>query len=390
MTCTDPAAVHAVLALVLAGGPLAPRRRLLSMATPATAVAAGPALWRQAGLGRQQQQRLLRPEPAAMARCLDWLQVPDARLLVLGEPAYPALLALAPEPPLALFVHGDADLLNRPAIALVGSRHASLPGRNIAASLARQFGAHGLCVASGLAAGIDAAAHRACLDQGIATVAVIGTGPDCSYPPGHRQLQADITQAGVLISEYPPGTPPRAGQFPARNRILAGLSLAVVVVEAAQRSGALITARLAAEAGREVFAVPGSPLHAQSRGCNRLLREGAGLCEDANDVWPHLPPLARALGQALGIAPATPAGGPSPPVGPSGPADPQQHRVWSALGQTGVDMDELLHHTGLTLATLSAILLDLEMAGWAVQLHGQWQHAPAPPPPTASHDAGRG
>lgn len=391
MPASCPGQTDALLALVLAGGALAPRRRLLARAgSPAAALAAGPAAWRQAGLDPLQCRQLDRPDPAPRARCLDWLAGgPRRQLLAVGQPGYPPLLAMAPEPPLALFVDGDPDLLLAPAVAVVGSRHASLPGCQLAARLAGQFGQQGLCVASGLAAGIDAAAHRACLASGLPTLAVIGTGPDRAYPSAHRALQAELARSGALVSEYPPGTAPRPGQFPARNRILAGLALAVVVVEAALRSGALITARLASEAGREVFAVPGSPLHGLSRGCNRLLREGAGLCEDAGDVLPSLPPLARALGLALQLAPATAA----PAAGPGRSAAAlagEPLRVWQALGSTGVDVDELVRHTGLTVAGLSAILLDLELAGMAVQSHGRWQRSPAPAPPTASPDAGRG
>lgn len=387
-----PDPTHALLALVLAGGPLAPRRRLLAAAGDATsALAAGPGLWQRAGLDSRQRARLANPDPAALESALGWLAGGHQRHLVgLGTGGYPPLLALAPEPPLALFVDGDADLLLQPAVALVGSRQASLAGGRMAAQLAGQLGRQRLCVASGLAAGIDAAAHRACLEQGLPTLAVIGTGPDRCYPAGHRGLQAAIATAGAVVSEYPPGTAPRAGQFPARNRILAGLSLAVVVVEAALRSGALITARLASEAGREVFAVPGSPLHALSRGCNRLLRDGAGLCEDAADVLPSLPPLARALGLALTLPADMPASPPPPTSGLGGPAGSEAAQVWQALGATGVDLDELVQHTGLTVAGVSAILLDLELAGWAVQWQGHWQRAPAPPNPTAPPGAGRG
>lgn len=385
---TDP--TTALLTLVLAGGRLAPRRQLLLQSGSAqAALLAGPAQWRAAGLDRRQCQQLLNPDPAALARAQSWLAGSgNHHLLGLDDPAYPALLAHAPEPPLALFIDGDPALLWHPMVAVVGSRNASPSGQALAGRLAGELAACQLCVASGLAAGIDAAAHRASLLAGRPGVAVIGTGPDQSYPAGHVGLQAELAQSGAVVSEYPPGTPPRAGHFPARNRILAGLSLAVVVVEAALRSGAMITARLGAEAGREVFAVPGSPLNPLSRGCNRLLRDGAGLLESIEDLLPALPALARLLAESR---PRQLPGTAQPPPFPLAGHAPQvqdQRRLWQALDDIAVDLDELAQRTGLTVARLSAILLDLELAGWALQTHGRWQRSPKPPSTTASFDAG--
>lgn len=383
----------ALLALILAGGRLAPRRRLLiDCGDAVSALAAGRARWQAAGLDRRQCQALLAPDADALAHARQWLAAsPQHRLISLVDDAFPALLAHAPEPPLGLFVAGDADLLWQPMVAIVGSRSATPSGQAIAGNLARQLCARQLCVASGLAAGIDAAAHRASLQVAGNSVAVVGTGLDRCYPAGHRHLQDQLVQRGAVISEYAPGTPPRAGNFPARNRLLAGLSLAVIVVEAAQRSGAMITARLASEAGREVFAVPGSPLNPLSRGCNRLLRDGAGLLESIDDLLPTLPPLLRLLGTSLpGQAPgaASVDALSSGQVGSSALDETEQRQVWQALDLIGVDLDELGQRSGLTVARLSAILLDLELAGWALQTHGRWQRAPTPPSTTASIDAG--
>lgn len=269
-------------------------------------------------------------------------------------------------------------------MAVVGSRKASHGGRAIAADIARQLANSGLLVASGLASGIDAAAHQAGLDAGDSGLAVIGTGPDLCYPASNHPLWGDLVRRGIVISEYPPGTTPRPHHFPARNRILAGLCLAVVVVEAAERSGALLTARLASEAGREVFAVPGSLHNPLSRGCHRLLRDGAGLLESVNDLLPALRPLLA----AQGIAPtATPACGPGVQACP---ADPLERRVWEALESDPIDMDELGLRTGLTVAGLSSILPALELDGWISCQHGRFVRSSAPPTPIASSDAGRG
>lgn len=380
---TDHLGDPALLTLLLAGGPLAPRRQLLQALGSARAVLdAGPPRWRSAGLDSAQCRALQHPDAMALGRAVAWLSSGKQHHLIgLTDPGYPILLAHAPEPALALFASGDPALLHQPLVAIVGSRNASPSGRAIAQQLAGELCAHGLGVASGLAAGIDAAAHRAGLQAGGRNVAVIGTGPDRAYPASHQQLQQQLASRGVVVSEYPPGTPPRPGHFPARNRLLAGLSLAVIVVEAAQRSGAMITARLAAEAGREVFAVPGSPLNPLSRGCNRLLRDGAGLLESIQDLLPAVPALSHLVGLQLPARAAT-----APPL----PIDDNLSRLYQALDQIPVDLDELALRTGLTVAGLSAMLLDLELAGQALQQHGRWQRAPHPPSITASIDAGRG
>ena len=268
---------------------------------------------------------------------------------------------------------GDPALLWRPALAIVGSRAATAGGCANAASFARAMAATGLCVASGLAAGIDGAAHQAALEAGGATVAVLGTGPDVAYPVRHRPLLERIAAEGAVASEHLPGTGPLRQHFPSRNRILAGLSLGVLVVEAAERSGALVTARLAAEAGREVFALPGSIHNPMARGCHRLLREGAALVESPAEVLEALAPLAadlaRTLRGSLGPVAAGVAHGP-PTHAP--PPDGDHHRLWEALGHDPTGMDELVERSGLTAANVSSILLAWELDGRVTSEHGRY------------------
>ena len=321
--------------------------------------------------------RLLLPgQPARVREALAWLARPGHHLLGRQDPRYPPLLRQAPQPPQALFVDGDPDLLWLPAVAVVGSRGASAGGcdnaRRFSATLCRA----GVAITSGLAAGIDASAHQAALatPAGI-TLAVLGTGPDLAYPRRHADLRERIAAQGAVVSEHPPGTAARTWHFPARNRIIAGLSLGTLVVEVALRSGALITARLAAEAGREVFAIPGSIHQPQARGCHRLIREGAALVEAPDEVLAGIAPLATRLALALGppegdrTAPVQVPDGPgmtAPPV----PAD--HHRLWKALGHDPTPMDVLVERTGLTPAGLSSMLLAMELDGRIVVEHGRY------------------
>ncbi|HET6395899.1 MAG TPA: DNA-processing protein DprA, partial [Pseudoxanthomonas sp.] len=241
-----------------------------------------------------------------------------------------------------------------------------------ARQFARAFCRAGLAVVSGLAAGIDAAAHAAAMDCGGTTVAVLGTGPDRAYPRAHAALLERVAAEGAVVSEHPPGTPPRPGHFPGRNRIIAGLSLGTLVVEAALRSGALITARLAAEAGREVFALPGSIHHPQARGCHRLIRDGAMLAETPEEVLAGIAPLAGRL--AVALAPAATAAGATPaqPVAVHEETDPDHDRLWQALGHDPMPMDVLVERTGLTAATLSSMLLGMELDGRVAVEHGRY------------------
>lgn len=378
----------ALLRLLATGGPSAPRRQLLAAhASPAAALEAGPRAWREAGLSEAQQNALRGPAPREQSRSQDWLQAPDHHLLGWHDPDYPALLRRAPSPPLALFVAGNPALLWHPAVAVVGSRSPTPGGRDNAADFARALAASGLAVASGLAAGIDAAAHEAALAAGGLTLAVIGTGPDVAYPRSHAGLLARIATHGAVVSEHPPGTGPQRQHFPSRNRILAGLTLGTLVIEAAERSGALITARQASEAGREVFAVPGSIHNPLARGCHRLIREGAGLVESASEVIAALAPVAAELADDLRTrlaAPTSPGHGEAPttrqprerdstPVQHGGPADdPDYQKLWLALGHDPTGMDQLVERTGLTAAQLSSMLLLMELEGRVSSKHGRY------------------
>ena len=247
----------------------------------------------QVGLARQQILSWQRTESSSNFRrrlrlITAWLEA-DRQCLLLGDELYPSRLLELADPPLTLWCEGKATCLSLPQIAIVGSRKATRGGRLLAERLAADLGAAGFCITSGLALGIDGAAHAACLDRGHRTLAVLGCGPDQNYPRSHRLLQQRLARSGCVVSEYPPGTAPLAYHFPQRNRLISALSLAVLVVEAGRKSGSLITARSALELGREVFAVPGSPLSQVSHGCHQLLRDGAQLVEAAEDVLNGLP-----------------------------------------------------------------------------------------------------
>lgn len=364
----------ALLALVLAGGPYKPLHTLLRQFGDAVSVlAAGAATWRAAGCTPAQCQAFAHPDPDLRERAQAWLQQPHHHLLGCTDPDYPALLRASPQPPLALFVDGDPTALWHPAIAIVGSRNPSAGGRDHARDFAHALAGSGLTIASGLAAGVDAAAHRAALACNGRTFAVIGTGIDISYPRHHRELQRQVAECGAVVSEYPPGTPPRTGHFPARNRLLAALSLGTVVIEAAERSGALITARLASEAGREVFALPGSLHNPMAAGCHRLIRDGATLVTQPRDILEGVANLAGELAAGLQMRLAAPIA--EAPAG-SAPApdlpDRNYQRLWDALGFDPTGMDSLIERTGLTAASLSSMLLVMELEGRVSSVHGRY------------------
>jgi DNA processing protein len=277
-----------------------------------------------------------------------------ARYVFLGEPAYPPLLAELESAPPALIVRGHASLFDKPAIALVGARNASAAACRYARMLAQALGEAGTVVVSGLARGIDSAAHDGALDTG--TIAVIAGGIDVAYPPENEARQQTIAERGLLIAEQPPGVEPRARHFPYRNRIIAGLAHGVVVIEAAPRSGSLITARLATEAGREVMAVPGSPLDPRAQGCNQLIRDGATLVQSADDVLEAIAP-----GQIRPFRqPERTYAAPEP----SADAD-ERHRtlVLGLLSVTAVAIDEIVRQSELPAPVVQTVLLELELAG---------------------------
>ncbi|KRG69347.1 DNA-processing protein DprA [Pseudoxanthomonas dokdonensis] len=366
---------HALALLAMAPGRLGPRRALLEHCRcPLAVLAGGRPMWRRAGLDEAQQQWLARPDEAILRPVWAWLDQDQHHLLGLHDADYPPLLRRSPSAPLALYVDGCPQSLWHPGVAVVGSRSPSAGGGDNARDFASALARAGIAVISGMAAGIDARAHLAALqlDGGI-TVAVVGTGPDIAYPRQHAELRDRIAARGAIVSEHPPGTRPLRSHFPSRNRILAGLALATLVVEAAERSGALITARLAGDLGREVFAVPGSIHNPMARGCHRLIREGAGLIESAAEVIAAVKPLAWELGHALrqrideteqGAIAAQPANVPA--------TDPDYQKLWLALGHDPTCMDELVPRTGLTAAQLSSMLLAMELDGRIAVEHGRY------------------
>jgi DNA processing protein len=317
---------------------------------------------RAAGLDEAARAWLARPDPDRLQADLDWLAEPGHRLLRCTDEDFPPQLEHIPQPPAALFVSGDAATLLHPQVAIVGARSATPAGLAHARAFARELALAGFVVTSGLADGVDGAAHHGALEAGRPTVAVVGTGADLVYPSKHQVLARRIARQGAVVSEYSLGAPPLAGHFPRRNRILAGLALGTLVVEADLQSGSLITARLAGEQGREVFALPGSIHNPLARGCHRLIRDGARLVETAGEVVELLAPQARALGAELAArldgAEAVTAG---PASGRHG--DPDYARLLDALGHDPAWLDELAERTGLSAAALSSMLLMLELEG---------------------------
>lgn len=337
-------------------------RRLLAACGSPGAVLTTPAATLRELVGRPLADALAAVPPAFEARLAaaqHWLQGgPQRHVLTLGHPAWPALLLQTADPPLLLYLEGDLACLAEPAVAVVGSRHPTAQGRDNAQAFATDLARAGWLVVSGLAQGIDAAAHEGALAAGGRTLAVVGTGLDTTYPPRHRALAQRIAAQGAVLSEYAPGTPPLREHFPQRNRLIAGLTRGTLVVEAALRSGSLITARLANEAGRDVWAVPGSIHAPQSRGCHALIKQGAKLVECAQDVLDEL--------QAPGLRQA------SLPLddGAEAPEASEADPLLAALGEDPVTLDALLARTGDSTATLSARLLELELAGTVARLPG--------------------
>lgn len=307
-------------------------------------------------LRREFAQQLARHERRDSLR--ESLQAAECCLLSLGESDYPALLREIHDPPLMLYLRGRRELLHNAMLAMVGSRRASHRGEQDASAFANALAGSGYTIVSGLAMGIDAAAHRGALNTNASTVAVLGCGVDVCYPRRNRELYQAIAESGLLLSEYPPGAEPLRHQFPRRNRIISGLSLGVLVVEATVRSGSLITARQALEQNREVFALPGSIHSPASRGCNALIREGAKLVETLDDIVAELPPQPTAT--AL-------------PSAASSEAEDHPPPLYELLDDAPQSLEQLAQRSGLGVAALLSALSELELAGWAEQCHGGWQ-----------------
>jgi DNA processing protein len=286
----------------------------------------------------------------ALEAGLAWLAAADAHLITCLDPAYPPQLLALPGAPAWLYIKGDPAVLGRPMLAIVGSRNATPQGRRDAQAFARALAEAGLNIVSGLAEGIDTAAHEGGLAGNGSGVAVVGTGLDRVYPAKNRDLAHRLAGNGALVSEFPLGTPPRPGHFPRRNRLISGLALGVLVVEAAPQSGSLITARLAGEQGREVFAIPGSIHSPLAKGCHQLIKEGAKLVESAADILEEL-----RWQWAPSEAPRT---------------EPGDEGLLGHLGADPVNLDTLMERTGLTVDRLSAMLLALELEGRVAQVPG--------------------
>jgi DNA processing protein len=325
-------------------GPITYRQLIARFGSAEAALDAVPDLARRGG---GKMPRLTSVEEAERER--ERVDKLGARYLTLGRGLYPSLLGEQADAPPLLVAKGDVALLDRPAVAIVGARNASAAACRFARSLAHDLGREGLAVVSGLARGIDSAAHDGALESG--TIAVIAGGIDIFYPPENEARQTALFERGLVLAEMPPGTEPRARHFPYRNRIIAALGLGTIVVEAAPRSGSLITARLAAEAGREVMAIPGSPLDSRAQGCNQLIREGATLVQSAADVIEAVKPQTVRPRQVACEPPAEPFDGEA------------VTSVEALLGPSAVPVDELIRQSGASSGAVQMALLELDLAG---------------------------
>jgi DNA processing protein len=346
------------------------RRLLAAFGSPQAVFAASESALSTV-VGKSQSRALL-TSPAGLPDLCEatakWLnETPTRHIFTLGSVHYPPLLLASNDPPLMLYAQGRMALLTAPSISMVGSRNPTRQGSDNAHAFAESFSQLGYTVVSGLALGIDGAAHEGALKGSGATIAVVGTGLDRVYPRSHLKLAHQIAEEGLMLSEYPLGTPPMAQNFPVRNRIIAGLSLGTLVIEATLQSGSLITARLASECGREVFAVPGSIHAPQSRGCHALIRQGAKLVETAQDVIQELLPM---LGKAPAPTTVTHQGEQNDAVFATENPD-SNDPVLDALGFDPVTLDALVARTGWSAQALNIHLLELELSGDVARLPGQ-------------------
>jgi len=331
---------------------------------PEALLAASATELARAGVARAGLLALAKPDEAALERDLRWLEARGHCLLTADDPAYPPQLAATAGAPVALFVQGEPSALSLPQLAIVGSRSATAAGRETAFDFAGRLSTAGLAITSGLATGIDAAAHRGALAAGGKTIAVCGTGLDQVYPAEHAALAAAIATQGALVSEFSMGTAPRAANFPRRNRLLSGLARGVLVIEAAARSGSLITARLAGEQGRDVMAVPGSIHNALARGCHRLIKDGAALVESPEDVLATIGFRDRS---AAAVARAQTSGGVR---NFRDGLDSAEEMLLNALGFEPTDVDKLVERTGFPAHAVASMLQLLELEGRIESLAG--------------------
>lgn len=349
----DPITRWLVLLATPRLGAISLRRLIKRAGSPEQLLAMTPAALARWGVPASARRWLRKPDLSRISDQVDALVRAGVHTLSMTDPDYPPLLGEIADPPLVLFVRGDPAFLKSRQLAIVGSRHPSPAGRETARELAFAASKAGFTVTSGLASGIDAAAHRGALDAQGATLAVMGTGPERIYPAGNRRLAEHIVAGGALVTEFPPGMAPHRQNFPRRNRIISGLSLGTLVVEAAPGSGSLITAGLAAEQGRDVLAVPGSVHNPLARGCHRLIRDGARLVETIEDVLDELGFLALRR-------PPSPPSTPMEPVLPEGAAERQ---LLDFIGHDPVFPDQLVRRSGLTADAVCSILFSLEIKG---------------------------
>ena len=302
------------------------------------------------------------PDTKNIEKDLEWLEKENNHIILFSDPCYPPLLKEIIDPPPVLYVHGDVSCLSHYQISMVGSRNPTGGGSETAQQFAHTLAQSGFVITSGLALGIDAASHRGAMFTGGKTIAVTGTGLDRVYPARNKHLAHEIVEkGGALVSEFPIGTPPLANHFPRRNRIVSGLSLGVLVIEAAQRSGSLITARLAAEQGREVFAIPGSIHNPLAKGCHRLIRQGAKLVETVDDILEELGPLAH-----VEFLPKFSAKQPENREIP----EKEYRDLLECIGYDPISVDMLIERTGLTIEKVSSMLLILELRGFVSSAAG--------------------
>jgi len=335
--------------------PAAQRKLLHAFGGPAEALAASPAsISRVVGEAAAAALRS-GPDPDRLQQSMQWLDSPNHRMLTLADAEYPAALLETVDPPLLLFIQGRVELLSSPALAIVGSRSATPGGIRDAEAFAHALSDAGLTIVSGLALGIDGAAHRGGLRGTSSSVAVVGSGLDRVYPPRHRDLAHRLAAEGAIVSEFAIGTPPLAANFPRRNRVISGLGRGCLVVEAALHSGSLITARLALEQGRDVFAIPGSIHSPLSKGCHWLIKQGAKLVESAQDVLEELGMSSAASRTTATLKESLP---------------PAETAILAALGFEPVDLDTICERTSLTPDAAVAILLKLELSGHLSRLAG--------------------
>ncbi|MDH4260073.1 MAG: DNA-processing protein DprA [Gammaproteobacteria bacterium] len=340
------------------------RSLLARLGGPEALLAADEVELARAGVARAGLSAIAYPDEAALERDLRWLDMPGHCLLTADDPGYPPQLAATRGAPLALFVRGRPSVLSLPQLAIVGSRSATAAGRETAFEFAARLSAAGLAITSGLATGIDAAAHRGALAAGGMTIAVCGTGLDLVYPAEHAALAASIAIQGALVSEFSTATAPVAANFPRRNRLLSGLARGVLVIEAAERSGSLITARLAGDQGRDVMAVPGSIHNALARGCHRLIKDGAALVESPEDVLATI--------GFTGFATASAAGAEAPGGihNSNGQLDSAEEMLLNALGFEPADLDKLVERTGFPAHAVASMMQMLELEGRIESLAG--------------------